>query len=117
LQIDAPRVLSTAGTECTGGPLGGEASDTMSYEVWTLHCPPGSDDHLAKLVEALRAEVGQTGGTIEDEGEVASYNTGNEGDGQVTLHGRFAAVEFWIRVTSLKQGDGSLMVVTIDQRL
>jgi hypothetical protein len=118
LQIDARRVISTAGIQCSGGPLGGEGDDTTSYEVWTLHCPAGSgaDNGPAKLVAALKAEVERLGATIQDEGNVTSDNAGNKGDEQTTLHYRFEAVEIRIRVTFLKEGDGSSMVVTIDQR-
>lgn len=119
LEIDARLVLSTAGIQCTGGPVGGEASVAMSYQFWTLHCPAGSGaaNRPTKLVDALKAEAERLGATIEDIGEVGSHNVGNDGDEQVSLHGLFEGVEIWIRVTFLKEGDGSAIVVTIDQRM
>jgi hypothetical protein len=114
LQIDARRVLATPGIECTGGPVGGEATDSMSYDFWTLHCPAGSRTSTgpATLVDALKAEAERLGAPLQDEGGVVS----SSGDQQVTLHYTFESVDVRIRVTVLKEGDGSSIVVTIDQQ-
>lgn len=116
LPIDARRVISTAGIDCTGGPLGGEASESTSYDVWTLHCPAGPEAASQKLVDALKAEVELLGAAIQDEGEIVSHNAGNDGDRQVTLHYGIEGIDVNIRVTSLKAQDGAVVVVTIDQR-
>ena len=115
LPIDARRVLAKAGTECTGGPVGGEASETMNYDFWTLHCPADATSHQ-KLVDALRAEAELLGATVCSEGEVGSGNAGNEGDHQTTLECEFEDVDIRIRVTSLVEPGAETVVVTIDQR-
>jgi hypothetical protein len=118
LQIDARGVLATPGIDCTGGPVGGEATDSMSYYFWTLHCPAGSGMSTgpATLVDALKAEAERLGATLQDEGVVGSSNAGNSGDQQVTLRYAFERVDVRIRVTFLKEGDGASIVVTIDQQ-
>ena len=112
LEFDARRVLSAV--ECTGGPLGGEADETWSYEVWTLHCPAESSGQA--LVSALRAEAERLGATTDGDSEVVSHNPGNDGDRQVTLECQFRDVDIRIRVTVLRAAGGSSIVVTIDQR-
>ena len=118
LQIDARGVLATPGIDCTGGPVGGEATPSMSYEFWTLHCAAGSSSATdpSALVDALKAEAERSGAALQDEGVVGTSNAGNRGDQQVTLHYAFERVDVRIRVTFLKEGDGSSIVVTIDQR-
>jgi len=100
VQIDTRHVLSSL-AGCTGGPLGGDGDWWRSYEVWTLHC---ASDSASDLLAALRDELTRLGATITDEGDIASQNEGNNGDGQATLHGRIRDVELWIRVTRLKTG-------------
>jgi hypothetical protein len=116
LALDARRVISTAGIDCTGGPLGGEASDSTAYEIWTLHCPAGPAAASERLTGALRSEVELLGATIENEGEIVSHNEGNDGDRQVTLHCTIEGMDVHIRVTSLMTPGGATVVVTIDQQ-
>lgn len=115
LPIDADRVLAAADADCTGGPVGGDATETTSYDFWTLHCPAG-DAAGTKLVAAFRAEMELLGAPKVDEGEVGSGNAGNRGDRQVSLHGQGQGIDITIRVTALRAPDQSVIVVTIDQR-
>ena len=115
LPVDSKRVLAAANSGCTGGPVGGEATETTTYDFWTLHCPAG-DTAQTKLVAAFRAELERLGVQPFDEGEVGSGNVGNSGDRQVSLHGQGQGIDITVRVTALKAPNQSAIVITIDQR-
>jgi hypothetical protein len=115
LPVDPRRVLASADSGCTGGPVGGDATETSSYDFWTLHCPAG-DAAGTKLLEALKAELEVLGAELLDEGEVSSGNAGNRGDRQVSLHGQGLGIDITIRATALRAPNQSVIVVTIEQR-